>query len=253
MSTPFAIWTMRRTGGTTLTDLLMTLSEYPTIAHEPFNGDRLFGHISTHWYEHKDEAKTRTALRAMLQTRPLLKHCFEIHGNRFNALLLSTLQELGYRQILLTREDEVARILSLQLAEATGVWGKAGSERGYAIFRGDDAPELRFDIAAAQAHMEHCFRGWQWLAKTLEAQGITPFRLRFEDLYQDLEGGKETVRAVFDHIDLPSETFAEQIETVENALRYRGQNSDAMMALVTNIDRARLQLQKRLDTLRIGA
>lgn len=249
MSTPFAIWTMRRTGGTTLTDLLMKLSEYPTIAHEPFNGDRIFGHVSTNWYEHKDEAKTRAALRSMLQARPLLKHCFELHGHRFNALLLSTLQELGYRQILLTREDEVARILSLQLAEATGAWGKAGSERRYAIFQGEDAPELRFDIAAAQAHLEHCFKSWKWLEKTLDAQGITPFRLRFEDLYQDLESGKETVHAVFDHIDLPPETFAEQIETVENALRYRGQNSNAMMALVTNIDSARLQLQKRLDAL----
>ncbi|MEP2529975.1 hypothetical protein [Shimia sp.] len=249
MSTPFVIWTMRRTGGTTLTDLLMTLSEYPKVEHEPFNEDRIFGPISIEWYAHKEPARTVGALETAVRAHPLIKHCFEIHGLRFNNLLLRNLNRLGYRQIILRREDEVARILSLQLAEATGVWGKMGSERGYAYFREEGAPELRFDIAAAQAHLEHCFKRWTWLEQKMLDVGITPFQLRFEDLYGDLERGKETVRKVFDHIDIPPDSFEEHKQTIENALRYKGQNSGSVMSLVKNIDEAQARLQNRLDIL----
>jgi hypothetical protein len=40
VSSPFIIWTMQRTGGTTLTDLLMSMSEHPGAEHEPFNWAR---------------------------------------------------------------------------------------------------------------------------------------------------------------------------------------------------------------------
>ena len=43
MSKPFFIWMMRRTGGTSLSSLLMTMSEFQGGEHEPFNEDRQYG------------------------------------------------------------------------------------------------------------------------------------------------------------------------------------------------------------------
>lgn len=250
MSTPFVIWTMRRTGGTTLTDLLMSISEYPKIDHEPFNLDRTLGSVAKRWYDTRDVAQSRKDLTEALQARPLIKHCFEIHGPKFNRLLLETVQQMGYRHILLTREDEVSRILSLQLAEATGVWGKMGAEEGYAKFLADGAPELSFDIPASQEHLEHCFDSWGWLERELQSLDIKPFRLKFENLYSSITAGKQTLRHVFDYLDFDPETFAEHANQIENALRYKGQNSSKMLPFVTNANEARSTLQARLDTLR---
>ncbi|MDQ2096000.1 hypothetical protein, partial [Rhodalgimonas zhirmunskyi] len=62
--------------------------------------------------------------------------------------------------------------------------------------------------------------------------------------------GKETLRHVFDYLDFAPETFAEHANQIENALRYKGQNSSKMLPFVTNADEARSALQARLDTLR---
>ncbi|AXI46082.1 hypothetical protein C1J03_08665 [Sulfitobacter sp. SK012] len=45
MSHAYFIWTMQRTGGTTLAILLRRLSEHPSVEDEPFNLTRVFGHI----------------------------------------------------------------------------------------------------------------------------------------------------------------------------------------------------------------
>lgn len=250
MSKPFFIWTMRRTGGTTLTDLLMKLSEYPKIQHEPFNQDRIFGWVSTAWYEHRDVERTRRDLNEVLKDNPLIKHCFEIHGPKFNKLLLEVLRERGCRQMLLLRDDEVSRIMSLQLAQATGVWGKMGSEKGYARFCDDGAPELFFDLEDAREQLDSSIANWAWLKQQMEGLGIEPYRLRFEDLYDDVQAGMETVRKVLQHLDFPPEIYTENIEQIENILRFKGQNSAAKFSLVQNADAVRNALQARYDHLR---
>ena len=64
---PFIIWTLRRTGGTNLATRLMALSQYPKLEHEPFNPDRVHGHVTRNWVEHcdgyaLDEESGRSAL-----------------------------------------------------------------------------------------------------------------------------------------------------------------------------------------------
>ena len=66
MSYPFFIWTMQRTGGTALTDLLMQMSEHPQAEHEPFNWarkkPRQFWPITEAWGNTKNEAQLNASL-----------------------------------------------------------------------------------------------------------------------------------------------------------------------------------------------
>ncbi len=43
---PFIIWTLQRTGGTNLTVRLVELSGLESFPHEPFNIERIHGHIT---------------------------------------------------------------------------------------------------------------------------------------------------------------------------------------------------------------
>jgi hypothetical protein len=253
LSRPFIIWTMRRTGGTTLADTLMTLSEHPRVKHEPFNEDRIFGAVATGWYKNHDRVQTRADLLDVLTGRPLIKHCFEIHERPFNRLILNVTNRLGYAQMLLTREDEVARILSLELAKSTGVWGKMGSERGYAKVREGEAGEIRFDIDAARRHLEKCFSDWAWLAEQMAEIGVTPHQLRFEELYTSVDEGRAAVGRALDFLGFPPGTLEAHRREVDNAIHHRGQNSAAMLSYVANIDETRTALATRLAELRQAA
>ena len=64
---PFIIWTLQRTGGTNLakqsvsrSDLMCNQHEsvsmdYKPLDHEPFNMDRVYGHITRQWMASRDE------------------------------------------------------------------------------------------------------------------------------------------------------------------------------------------------------
>ena len=70
MSRPFIIWTMQRTGGTALTDLLMEMSEHRSAEHEPFNwakkSPRQFWPVTDAWNKTRDRTALAGELDAIL-------------------------------------------------------------------------------------------------------------------------------------------------------------------------------------------
>ncbi len=120
---PFLILTLRRTGGTTLTQFLSSISPFPTVEHEPFNVDRIWGSLTRAFRATGDEAALRQAIDERLASRPNIKHCFEIHPKNLTKILIESAAEKNYNFLLLTRRDEAARLRSLFLAQATGAWG----------------------------------------------------------------------------------------------------------------------------------
>src|SRR5215471_14795119 len=110
MSHPFIMWTMRRAGGTPLTELLMEMSEHKKADHEPFNfryrAPRQFGKVTQAWDETRDDAALSESLAAIFAERFLIKHCYELHDMQFNSRLMKAATKANYRQILLRREDE---------------------------------------------------------------------------------------------------------------------------------------------------
>lgn len=240
MSTPFVIWTFRRTGGTTLTDLMMDLSEHPRTDQEPFNWDRSFGAVSKHWYDTHDAARLEADLDAVLQDTPLIKHCHELHPDGFNDALFAAAHRHGYRQLVLDRRDEVGRMLSLELAQMTGAWGKHGSAERYArVERGEDVlPPI--DIAAAIGHMRLCQARRHALRARIDAAGLAVPVVLFEDLYAcPIEEGRPRVRAILQDLGLTRKDPAGVRQRITHALRWQGQGSARILPFVPNLAAAR--------------
>lgn len=243
LSSPFLIWTFRRTGGTTLTDLMMDLSEHPRVDQEPFNWDRCFGDVAKTWFETQDAARLEADLNRVLEGKPLIKHCHELHPDAFNDALMAAAERHGYRQMVLDRRDEVGRILSLELAQMTGAWGKMGSAERYArVERGEDVlPPI--DIPAAIGHMRLCQERRLALRARIAASGLTVRVALFEDLYMSpIEDGRPRMRAILQYFGLIENDPGGIRQRITQALRWRGQDSARILPFVPNIEDARAAL-----------
>lgn len=250
MSKPILIWTFRRTGGTTLTDLLQARSEYPVVDQEPFNWDRCFGAVAKHWHDKRNKAATRAELMQVLAGHPTLKHCHELHNDGFNAMLFATATELGYRHMILDRRDEVGRILSLELAKLTGAWGKMGSEERYRKFESGAVQMGSIDIPIAVAHMKLCESRRGSLNTLIQDSGLPVRAVFFEDIYADPVIGQTRIHDILADFDLDRPGEAELETQITTALLHRGQNSARMLGAIPNIDKARARLQTVMAKLR---
>ena len=247
MSYPFLIWTMRRTGGTTLASLVMEMSEHIATEHEPFNIDRKFGWVSKAWQQDKDKAALEANIDAFLQPGRKVKHCYEIVPQPVNAALMQLAGRYDYRHVILDRDSEVDRILSLELAKLTGAWGKDDAQRNYlAIERGEvTLPPL--DIPAALHHLQLCRKQRKQLAQDLAGLGITPFVVTFEQVYSDFDAGRERVLALLAHLGIDPAAFPDFEERVSEAILSKGQNSARISRFVPNLEEAQARLQAALD------
>lgn len=242
MTTPIMIWTFRRTGGTTLTDLMQERSEHPVADQEPFNWDRGFGWVSQAWAEHRDPARLRADLDRVLADHPTIKHCMEMQSEPFNTQLFEAATAAGYRHMMLDRRDEVSRLLSLELARQTGAWGKMGSEERYArVERGELVLEAA-DIPELVAHLRLCHARRRQLRDTARARAIPLREVFFEDIYADPDRGRALIHDILaDYgLDLPGDAALEARITV--ALVHRGQNSARMLGWLPNLAELRQRL-----------
>lgn len=216
---------MRRTGGTTLAGSLEILSEHPKIAHEPFNPDRMFGHITNTWFAERDDARLERDIRQALAKRPVIKHCYELRTLELNDRLMKVSTDLGYRHIILDRRAEDDRILSLELAQATDAWGGPDARAIYAeIMSGVRVPRP-IDIDSAVAHMEHCLDRRRSLLEILHRHGQAPFVVYFEDVFSDPAKGRDLLRRLVEFVGLSPADYPGYDALVDEALLTRGQNS----------------------------
>lgn len=155
---PHLILTLRRTGGTAFMSFLAGLSAFPTAQHEPFNADRTWGAVTRRWREGRDMAALEAGVAACLTPRVNVKHCVETVPPEVTRALIGAALARGYAIFLLTRRDEVRRLKSLVLAQATGVWGKEQAREVYPLIAAGevavapvDLQQLRRAAAADQA------------------------------------------------------------------------------------------------------
>ena len=243
MSDPYVIWTMRRTGGTTLATLLNTLSEHPTIEHEPFNPERRFGHVSADFKMTNDAGRLRDTLMICLQNRPLIKYCYELLPPAFNAALLEVTTALGYRHIILDRRSEADRILSLELAQMTGAWG---GDRAKQIYPGIEAGEVTLppiNEDKVMREMTLCRARRQELVQMIASITPAPFVVYFEDVYSDPQAGRALIARLLAFLGIRSEAHEGYDKLVSNALLHRGQNTARIMDAVPNIKEIRAAMK----------
>jgi LPS sulfotransferase NodH len=252
LSAPYIIWTMQRTGGTTLAVLLAELSEHPKVKHEPFNVERPFGFVTRHWLSGGDDAQLAADMATVLDARPVIKHCHELVPTPLNRALMAASVARSYRHIVLDRRPETDRILSLKLAEQTGIWGWKSAREAYDAITADRQALKPLDVQAALAHLRHCQARRQALSALLHNANQTPFVIYFEDIYSDPSIGRENIRRLVEFLDIDPAEHPQYENQVSDALLNRGQDSGRILDLVPNIAEARAKLaaQAQMATFR---
>jgi len=248
MSKPFIIWTMRRTGGTALTDLLMEMSEYETIDHEPFQFHRKLGHINRAFDRQKNGDKSPDVLRLLdeaLVSKPLIKHAYEIVDADFNEMLAKYIKSTEYKHLFLIRKDEVSRVLSLFTAYQSGVWGKHGSESTYEMIRSGQKKLEPFDLDAMKIEEERSMKQTRRIRAILDRESIEYMDIYFEDFYTgEEESRRENLYALLDYLEFDEETIRKHEEMIWHILFNRDQKSRSIMEYVPNYTEAKEMLEK---------
>lgn len=239
MSFPYVIWTMQRTGGTTLAALLASLSEFDGIEHEPFNRERQLGHITRNWDARKNALHLDEKIALALTQRPLIKHCYELVPFEVTQSLFQMSQRRGYRHIILHRRSELDRLLSLELAKQTGAWGPEQAQEIYAQFETETRALAPIQIETACAHAAHCQRCSQRLIDMLKGEAAQVFEINFEDLYGVHETGILRLKALlrFLEIDVPDDLATQS--RINRALSEKAQNSAELFQKIPNIEAVR--------------
>lgn len=200
MSKPFIVWTFRRSGGTNLAQAIFDASEFECIEHEPFNIDRVFGYIINSYEQNQDIDLARKKVQKVLSEKINIKHCLEIIPPEINSLILEESIKLGYKHMFLYREQSTNRLLSLNYAMKTDIWG--GNDRLKVELNDIDYSDP-VDVDFFLHHEEHCRREMWRIYRYLVDIGEKPVSVSFEMLYQsDFIYSGMLVKDIFSYFEL---------------------------------------------------
>jgi hypothetical protein len=236
LSFPFIIWTLQRTGGTSLTELLMEMSEHKKTDHEPFLLARAFGRVTEQWNAIEDVTALDQAMAEIFAEPYLIKHCYELHRKPLNAALARATVRANYRHILLLRKDELSRLVSMSIAEANGTWFRDWARKVYA------------DVATGRRHFDplpverivhqykRCLAVTETIRKSLKKLRVQPFELYYEDLYRGERDARISVlNNLFDFLDFDDETREMHRQDIEEKIFHGGQGTARVLEHVPNI------------------
>lgn len=193
---PYIILTFRRTGGTSLMSFMAQVSAFGMAPHEPFNNERVWGHITRAFKETGDVAAMEAAVRDGLKDTPNIKHCFEIIPQEITRFLIEETQRLGYRTYLLTRRDEPGRIASLFTAMSTGAWGPEQAAEIYPrVISGKTVPKP-VDPKQMRRRMMQDARHLGQVLAMLRHRRVDYDWLVFEELYKGETPVEDQARAI---------------------------------------------------------
>lgn len=184
---PWLILTLRRTGGTSLTAFLGEISPFPSIEHEPFNVDRMFGHVTRAFRDSGDADALRAGIDAALGDDPArcpnIKHCFDVVPPALTTELIRACAARGYAVLLYTRGNEAGRLRSLFLALSTGAWGGVEARRIYPEIRAGRIQPKPIDLLNVRRRVTEDRNRTAQVIRQLEQNGIAHSRRTFEDIY----------------------------------------------------------------------
>jgi hypothetical protein len=225
-SSPFIIWTFRRSGGTNLAQLLFDSSDYKAVQHEPFNKDRVFGHVVAAWDENKDIEEASSLIEDILCRKPLIKHCVEIIPDEINKILLDTSVKYGYKHLFLYRECPTDRLLSLNFSILTNIWGKKQRESRPL---NQDVFKTPIDSESLIQHEISCRRKMRSVYASLIENGQVPMAVSFESLYQSgFDYSSKLVKDLFEELGIDKKTIRDSSLTKILKGNRQGTNSEYM-------------------------
>ena len=221
--TPFIIWTSRRTGGTNFARALYKSSNLQCIEDEPFNLGRAWGYITKEWKKNFDYVELYKLINQLLSEKWLLKHCLEIADDQINLALSELAVQYGYKSLFLYRETSEDRLLSLNFAQQTAVWGRDQLKQT-AISEGVFQQEV--DVNYLIEHEKKSRRAMRELYMALILQNQEPLSVSFETLYKtaNFEYSCQIVESIFDELGLNKDILTD--EFLNKTLKRGGQGTD---------------------------
>ena len=227
----FAVWTMQRTGGTTFTTLLDAMHPRPAV-HEPFNGR----HARSEFAE--DIALIENGQMGRHFPAYNIKHCYEYSDDTFNERLFGLLDRAGYFSVFLEREDHLARIESLALAELTGAYGVTRSADLYPRIESGELVLEEIDIPRMIRHLKRSLSNSRHVRAML-AEADYPV-VSYEQIFSGSPDAiesrilkiKDTMIAAGVAMDNTTEEYR---DLKDRYIRERHQNSRSISSFVPNI------------------
>jgi LPS sulfotransferase NodH/SAM-dependent methyltransferase len=238
MSQPFIIWTMQRTGGTSLTELLMEMSEHKSADHEPFNRDRQFGAVTIAWSCSKDEKALRRALADILAQRYLIKHTYELRDMALNLALMEEAAH-SYRHVFLYRRDELARLVSKFVAQATGTWFKDYASKVYDRIREGERKLKPLPVAQLVGAYRRARAMTEAIRAAFDDLELKTFDVAYEEIYQGEPGPRRARLAeLFEFLGFSAEAIESHRASIEAKIFGEGQNTRAIAPQIPNLAQA---------------
>jgi hypothetical protein len=238
MSYPFVIWTMQRTGGTSLTELLMALSEHRAADHEPFNfgrDPRQFADVSRHFSETGDAPALRQALNRIFAGRYLIKHCYEFHPAAFNRELLNATVPTPYRHIHLLRRDELSRLISKFIAQSNGTWFKDYARSVYSQIRNGERKLSPLPAAQMVKQYQQARQSADNMRQRLRGAGVPALALDYEDLFVGEPGDRlRHLTQLLQFLDFDPTIVERQRGLIDDKIFNSGQETAAVAEFVPN-------------------
>ena len=239
-NTGIIIWTFRRTGGTNLTSAIIKSLGGKAVEHEPFNTDRVYGSITTQWKKTSNIDQLRASLREIFLQNISFKHCLEIIPMEMNSLLLELATEYGYKHLFLYRESAADRLLSLNYAMKTGIWGSKGQTP---IEHAKDVFAEPVNISKLLNHEATCRHNMQIIYADLISKGGTPIAISFESIYKrSLQYSKALVKELFEQITGDSPNPFELL--YQNLVRHGAQGTSSDYVRFPGADELAIQADK---------
>lgn len=229
------IWTLARTGGTSLTAAIRELLGRPATLHEPLNPTGDWGATTTRTPD-TGLASVTTEISRHLRARPIVKHCVEMVPFRITEGLAEACAVAGYRHIVLIRLDETARMMSWLLMAATGA---ATPDELDALSRDEVETRLarltkaHFVLAARQSRTS--IARLNRLKALLESSGTGHLVLAYEDIFRPSRKGMENpaFRDAMRFLHIEGPTAPERATAVERWLVDTRQESNRYYPFMT--------------------
>jgi len=241
MSFPFLIWTMQRTGGTVLTDLLFSLSEHKKADHEPFIWDRpkprQFWPVVSAWRQTEDLEQLNNSLDGIFSEKYLIKHCYELNRLDFDIHLMDAAERANYKQIILLRRDEYSRLISKYVAESEGTWFKDHATRVFDDVTAGNHQLAPLPVEKMVQHYVHCRDTTASIRQALTDRGVPFKEIYYEDLYiGPAEKRLAHAQDLFDFLGFKPDEIAAHKALIDEKIFHGGQNTRDVLSFIPNLE-----------------
>lgn len=239
MSFPFFIWTMQRTGGTALTDMLFTMSEHNKTDHEPFHWGRpprQFWPIISAWRETEDLDQLDRSLDKVFSNGYLIKHTYELNEHELNEHIMHAAARADYKHILLLRRDEYSRIVSKFIAESQGTWFQDYAKQVFDEVSAGTRDLSALPVEKIVEHFRLCQSATKFMRESLS--GLQePFKeIYYEDIYRGSdEKRRSNTSDLLSFLGFNSRDISNHKSLIEKTIFRGGPSSQNLLSFLPNI------------------